>query len=81
MSQYWILVAILLPIIGGIFTPLLPFKKRNYMLLYLEVLTVVTSLIVWGLLLGGVTEAFHVVYFVRGLSISFKIALETTSLG
>lgn len=81
MSQYWILVAILLPIIGGIFTPLLPFKKRNYMLLYLEVLTVVTSLIVWGLLLGGVTEAFHVVYFVRGLSISFKIDGMTMVFG
>lgn len=81
MSQYWILVAILLPIIGGIFTPLLPFKKRNYMLLYLEVITVVTSLIVWGLLLGGVTEAFHVVYFVRGLSISFKIDGMTMVFG
>lgn len=81
MSQYWILVAILLPIIGGIFTPLLPFKKRNYMLLYLEVITVVTSLIVWGLLLGGVTEAFHVIYFVRGLSISFKIDGMTMVFG
>lgn len=73
MSEYWILLAILLPIIGGIFVPLFPFKKRNGMLIYLEILTILTSVIVWGLLLGGKTEVFHLVYFVEGLSISFKI--------
>lgn len=73
MSQYWILVAILLPVIGGVLVPLLPFKKRGYMLFYLEVLTLITSGIVWGVLSGGTTEVFHVVHFLKGLSISFKI--------
>ena len=73
MSQYWILVAILLPILGGGLVPLLPFKKRNVMLFYLETLTIVTSVIVWSLLLGGTTEVFHVIHFVKDLSISFKI--------
>ncbi len=74
MNQYWILVAILLPLIGGIFIPLLPFGKRKYMMIYVEVITIITSLIVWGLLLGGTTEeVFHVIYFVQGLSIGFKI--------
>lgn len=73
MSQYWILVAILLPIIGGVLVPLFPFKKRNHMLFYLEVLTLITSGIVWGVLSGGTTEVFHVVHFVKDLSISFKI--------
>lgn len=74
MNQYWILVAILLPLIGGIFIPLLPFGKRKYMMIYVEVITIITSLIVWGLLFGGTTEeVFHVIYFVQGLSIGFKI--------
>lgn len=73
MSEYWILVAILLPIIGGVLVPLLPFKKRTYMLIYLEMLTLLTSVIVWILLLGGKTDAFHVIRFVEGLSISFEI--------
>ena len=73
MSQYWILVAILLPVIGGVLVPLLPFKKRGHMLFYLEVLTLITSGIVWGVLSGGTTEVFHVVHFLKGLSISFKI--------
>ncbi len=73
MSQYFILVAILLPILGGILLPLLPLKRERGMMIYLETITIVTSIIVWLLLLGGVTEVFHVVHFVEGLSISFKI--------
>lgn len=73
MSQYWILAAILLPIIGGSLTPLIPFKKRTHMMLFLEAITLLTSAIVWGVLSGGVREVFHVVYFVEGLSISFKV--------
>lgn len=73
MNQYWILVAVFLPIIGGVFVPLLPFKQRKHRMIYVEVLVSVASLIVWGLLLGGTTEVFHVIHFVKGLSISFKI--------
>ena len=43
------------------------------MMIYVEAMTILTSVIVWGVLSGGVTEVFHVVYFVEGLSISFKI--------
>ena len=73
MSQYWILVAILLPILGGIATRFIPFKGKNQMFLFVEVYMIITSLIVWGLLRGGTTEVFHVVHFVNDLSISFKI--------
>lgn len=73
MSQYWILVAILLPIFGSVLIPVLPFKKRNHMTIYVEAFVILTSVIVWGLIFGGTTEAFHVVYFIHDLSISFKI--------
>ncbi|MGN1155957.1 MAG: complex I subunit 5 family protein [Agathobacter sp.] len=73
MSQYWIVVAILLPIIGGIATALLPLKKNKFLFLFIEGYMLVTSAIVWGLLAGGTTEVFHVVHFVQDLSISFKI--------
>ena len=73
MSQYWIIAAILLPILGGVATRFLPFKKQNQMLVFVESYMITTSLIVWGLLLGGKTEVFHVVHFVGDLSISFKI--------
>ncbi len=73
MSQYWILVAILLPIIGGVATAILPFKKNKHMFLFIEAFMLVTSGIVWRLLLGGTTETFHVIHFVHELSLSFKI--------
>ena len=73
MNQYWILAAIVLPVLGGIGIPLLPFRKRGWMLLYIEALVLLTSGIVAALLLGGTTETLHVVHFVNDLSISFKI--------
>ena len=73
MSEYWILLAIFLPIIGGVLVPLLPLKKRGHMMILLEVITIITSVVVWMLLSGGTTEVFHVVRFVKDLSISFKI--------
>ena len=73
MSQYWILTAILLPILGGILIPVIPFGKRNRMLWYIETVVLLTSLIVGRLLSEGTTQMFHVVHFVNDLSISFKI--------
>lgn len=73
MSQYWIIVAILLPIIGAVLIPVLPFSNRKQMMLYIESYMLVTTAIVWKLVLGGTTEVFHVIHFVRELSISFKI--------
>lgn len=73
MNQYWILAAILLPVLGGVLVPLLPFKERKQMMIYVEAMTLLTSVIVWGVLSGGVTEVFHVIYFIEDLSISFKI--------
>ena len=73
MSQYWILAAILLPILGSLLIPLLPFPRKRGMHLYIETVVLITSAIVWLLLLGGTTRAFEVVHFVNDLSISFKI--------
>lgn len=73
MSQYWIIAAILLPIIGAGLIPVLPFTNRKQMMIYIEAFVIVTAVIVWKLLLGGTTEVFHVIHFVRELSISFKI--------
>ena len=73
MSQYWIIVAILLPIIGGAFISVLPFARKSQMFFFIEAFVLLTSGIVWALIMGGTTEVFHVVHFVHELSISFKI--------
>ena len=73
MSQYWILAAIGLPLLGGLMIPLLPFPNRKTMCLYIETVVLAASAIVLLLLAGGTTDVFEVVYFVNDLSISFKI--------
>ena len=73
MSQYWILAAILLPVLGSMLIPLLPFSGKRGMHLYTEAIVLATSVIVWMLLLGGTTSTFEVIHFVNDLSISFKI--------
>ena len=73
MSQYWIIMAILLPIIGGVSVRFLPYKKKRELYIFLQAIMITTSLIVWSLILSGPTEVFHIVHFVNDLSISFKI--------
>ena len=73
MSQYWIIAAIALPILGAAVIPVFPFRSRKEMLWYIEAIVLITSVIVAALLVGGKTDAFQVVHFVRNLSISFRI--------
>ena len=73
MSQYWIIAAIALPILGAAVIPLFPFRSRKEMLWYIEAIVLITSVIVAAMLVGGKTDAFQVVHFVRNLSISFRI--------
>ena len=73
MSQYWILAAILLPVVGGLLVRLIPFSSKRRMYLFTELVVLVTSAVVAALLLGGRTSVFEVIHFVNNLSISFKI--------
>lgn len=73
MSGIWILAAILLPILGSIAVPLIPWKRRGVMLFYLEALVLVTSVLTWVLLFNRPAEIFQVVHFTGNLTIAFKI--------
>lgn len=73
MKPEMMLVAVLLPILGGITIPLLPFKKRNHMAIYIESVVVLTSLLVAGLLMNRPAAAMPIVRFVSNLSLSLKI--------
>lgn len=73
MSQYWIPAIILLPILGGVLIPFIPFQKRSLRLKYIEGIVLLTSVLTGILLSQGTTDVFHIVHFVNDLSISFKI--------
>ena len=73
MNKGMMLLVILLPILGGGLSALIPFKKREHRNIFLEILVVTTSLLVWGLLLHRPEEVFRVVYFTGNLSIDLKL--------
>lgn len=73
MKPEMMLAAVLVPILGGITIPLIPFKKRNHMAAYTETIVVLTSLLVMGLLVNRPAEAMPIVRFVNNLSLSLRI--------
>ena len=73
MQPYMILIAILIPIIGGILIPLFPWKKRRYFELFTEIIVIVTSIIVFDLIFNRPAETFTLFQFTDDLTIAFKI--------
>lgn len=68
-----IMLVILLPILTGILIPLIPFKKRKHMEIFLESLVIVNSLFVWYLMFHHTESIFTLANFTGNLSISFKM--------
>lgn len=68
-----IILVILIPIIAGIFVPLLHFKKRSHMEIFLECAVILNSILVWYLLLHHSDSTFLLAHFTGNLSISFKV--------
>lgn len=73
MSEYWMIVAILLPIAGGILVKLIPFPNQRIMKIYLECVMLLTSVLVFLLAANRPDGSLSVVRFMQGLSISFRI--------
>lgn len=68
-----ILLVILIPVIAGAFVFLVPFKKRNFMEIFLEAAVVINSILVWYLLMHRSESIFTLANFTGNLSISFKV--------
>ena len=68
-----ILLVILIPIVCGALISLVPFKKRGHMELFLEMMVIINSFLVWYLLLHRPADNFTLVNFTGNLSVSFKV--------
>lgn len=73
MNAYMMVIAVLLPMFGGVLIPLLPFRKKYIMAFYIELLVLVTSALTFGLILNPPREAFVLFRFTGQLSISLKL--------
>ncbi len=73
MNKALLLIVILLPVLGGCCIPLIPWKKRKYMEVFLEGIVLLTSILVWWLLWHRPTDVFEVARFTGNLTIAFQI--------
>lgn len=64
---------ILFPMIIGVLSRLIPFKKRSSMELFLEACVILNSIAVWYLLLNRTGDYYVLARFFGGLSITFHI--------
>jgi len=67
------ITVVLLPILGGILIPMLPFRDRKGMLWYIEALVLVNSILVTTMLLFQPEEAFVLFRFTGNLRVSFHL--------
>lgn len=68
-----IILVILLPVLAGILVPLIPFKKRSHMEVFLEGMVIVNSLLVFYLLIHRPESVFTLASFTGNLSIAFRV--------
>lgn len=68
-----IMAVIVLPMIAGILTALLPFRKRSHMEIFLESLVTLNSVLVWYLLFHHQDRIFTLARFTGDLTISFRV--------
>ncbi len=67
------IMVVLLPILGGVLIPMLPFRSRREMLWYIEALVLINSILVATMLLFQPEDAFVLFRFTGNLRVSFHL--------
>ena len=73
MSKIMLIAVILIPVFAGVLIPVIPFKKRKYMEIFLETAVIFNTLLVWFLLYHRPMENFVLAKFTGNLEIAFRV--------
>lgn len=73
MSASIMVIVVLLPILCGALVPVLPFKNRKQMTLFVETVVLINSVLVLMMLFNQPQDSFVVFRFTGNLSVSFKL--------
>ena len=73
MNEVMLLIIVLFPLAAGVLIPLLPFKNRRWMMIYIETVVVINSILVWLLLFNRPDGAFTLLKFTGNLSVTFHL--------
>lgn len=73
MNAYLMVVAVLFPIVASVFTILFKSENKLKMHIYVEAIVVITSALVFAIVLNAPDQCLDVIHFSNNLSISFKL--------
>lgn len=73
MNSYWMLIAILIPLIGGVPIAVVKFPSRKVKCIYTEAIVLITSAIVFMLLGNRPSEPFVLFSFTGNMTVEFLI--------
>ncbi|MCD8325983.1 MAG: proton-conducting membrane transporter [Lachnospiraceae bacterium] len=73
MLHFLIGLVIILPMLAGVVVFFLPFRSRKHMEVFLMSMVILTSVLVWYLILRESVESFVVVYFTGNLQIKLEM--------
>lgn len=73
MDEKFMLLVVLLPLVIGVLLPVLPFKNRKQMCIFMELGVLITSVLVIFLLLNPPADTLTVFRFTGNLSVTFRI--------
>ena len=73
MNASMMLIVVLIPFIGGILVPVLPFKNRNQMAVFLETVVIMNTLLMYSLLFNRPADTFTIVHFTGNLNLIFRL--------
>ena len=68
-----LIAVILIPVFTGVLVPVIPFKKRQHMELFLEMAVVINTILVWSLLYHRPIDNFILAKFTGNLAIAFRV--------
>lgn len=73
MSSYWMLIALLIPLICGVLISLIKFGTRSAKCIYTEMVVILTSIVVFMLLFNRPTDSFILFSFTGNMNVEFTI--------
>lgn len=73
MKEILLFFVVIIPVICGIWIPLIPWKSRRAMCVYIETVVIIDCALVWLLLLNRPAESFTLLKFTGNLSVTFHL--------
>ena len=73
MNKVFMLIVVLLPMFSGALVPIIPFRSRKTMCVFIEISALVNSVLVFLLLWNSPGETLTVFRFTGNLSVTFRI--------